>query len=597
MPLRLSAILLSLGCLLALGVHAQEGKQPAKADSKAVQVDVTGSQERLKQQFKDFTTDLLRLAQRLEASPKAEDRDKAMALKNALKVASDQGIEMKFSTLILALRSSDSFKNIETLQGVLTQNQEIREDLRKLIDVLLKDDRESQLRKERQEVQDLLEKLKGVIEKQERVQANTELGKLGKNEIAKAQGKVTKETKDLIDPKKAGDSKDGDGKGKDGKDSKDGDGKGKDGKDSKDGKGSDGKGKESKDGDSKGKDGKGKDGKDSKGGDGKGKESKGGEGKESKGGESKSGQDSQDGSAQPSPASPETQNAKKQIQEGINKQQEAEKKIAQDDKKGASENQSEAVDKLKQAQKKLEDLLKQLREEELERLLAQLQSRCEKMLAMQIAVRDNTVSLDKTILSNPDKKATRADDQKALELSDREDDILKEATKALTLIESEGSAVAFAEVFKQVVGDMQTAAGRLRRADVGQVTVSIENDIIDSLKEMIEAFKKARKDNQQPKPPSQPSQSNPGQPKDNQLIDMIAELKMIRSMQVRVNNRTNLYGKQLEGEQVPSIAKLGDAKEKEKFESFRKEFKDLSGRQQKLSKVTEDIAKGRNKGQ
>ena len=597
MPLRLSAILLSLGCLLALGVQAQEGKQSAKADSKAVQVDVTGSQERLKQQFKDFTTDLLRLAQRLEASPKAEDRDKAMALKNALKVASDQGIEMKFSTLILALRSSDSFKNIETLQGVLTQNQEIREDLRKLIDVLLKDDRESQLRKERQEVQDLLEKLKGVIEKQERVQANTELGKLGKNEIAKAQGKVTKETKDLIDPKKAGDSKDSDGKGKDGKDSKNGDGKGKDGKDSKDGKGGDGKGKDSKDGDSKGKDGKGKDGKDSKGSDGKGKDSKGGEGKDSKGGDSKSGQDSQDGSAQPSPSSPETQNAKKQIQEGINKQQEAEKKIAQDDKKGASENQSEAVDKLKQAQKKLEDLLKQLREEELERLLAQLQSRCEKMLAMQIAVRDNTVSLDKTILSNPDKKATRADDQKALELSDREDDILKEATKALTLIESEGSAVAFAEVFKQVVGDMQTAAGRLRRADVSQVTVSIENDIIDSLKEMIEAFKKARKDNQQPKPPSQPSQSNPGQPKDNQLIDMIAELKMIRSMQVRVNNRTNLYGKQLEGEQVPSVAKVADAKEKEKFESFRKEFKDLSGRQQKLSKVTEDIAKGRNKGQ
>ena len=584
MPLRLSAILLSLGCLLALGVQAQEGKQSAKADSKAVQVDVTGSQERLKQQFKDFTTDLLRLAQRLEASPKAEDRDKAMALKNALKVASDQGIEMKFSTLILALRSSDSFKNIETLQGVLTQNQEIREDLRKLIDVLLKDDRESQLRKERQEVQDLLEKLKGVIEKQERVQANTELGKLGKNDIAKAQGKVTKETKDLIDPKKAGDSKDSDGKGKDGKDSKAGDGKGKDGKDSK---GGDGKGKDSKGGE----------GKDSKGGDGKGKDSKGGDGKDSKGGDSKSGQDSQDGSAQPSPSSPETQNAKKQIQEGINKQQEAEKKIAQDDKKGASENQSEAVDKLKQAQKKLEDLLKQLREEELERLLAQLQSRCEKMLAMQIAVRDNTVSLDKTILSNPDKKATRADDQKALELSDREDDILKEATKALTLIESEGSAVAFAEVFKQVVGDMATAAGRLRRADVGQVTVSIENDIIDSLKEMIEAFKKARKDNQQPKPPSQPSQSNPGQPKDNQLIDMIAELKMIRSMQVRVNNRTNLYGKQLEGEQVPSVAKVADAKEKEKFESFRKEFKDLSGRQQKLSKVTEDIAKGRNKGQ
>lgn len=530
MPLRILSLLISLGCFLALGVQAQEGKQAAKADTKADQVNVTGSQERLKQQFKDFTTDLLRLAQRLETSPKAEDRDKALALKNALKVASDQGIEMKFSTLIVALRTSDSFKNLETLQGVLTQNQEIREDLRKLIEVLLKDDREAQLRKERQEVQDLLEKLKGVIEKQERVQANTELGKLGKDAIAKAQDKVTKETKKLIDPK---------------------------------------------DGDPK---------------DGKGKDSKGGDPMDGKSG------DPMDSSPS-SPSNPETQNARKKIQEGIQKQQEAEKKIAKDDKKGASENQADAVDKLKEAQKKLEDLLKQLREEELERLLAQLQSRCEKMLAMQIAVRDSTVNLDKAILSSPDKKATRADDQKALELSDREDDILKEATKALSLIESEGSAVAFAEVFKQVVGDMQTAAGRLRRADVGQVTVSIENDIIDSLKEMIEAFKKARKDNQQPKPPSPPMPGNPGQPPDNKLVDTIAELKMIRSMQIRVNNRTALYGKQLEGEQLPSPVKVADAKEREKFDSVRKEFKDLSGRQQKLSKVTEDIAKGRNKGQ
>ena len=626
---RLGSLILFLGLAFAI-VQAQDAK-PAKEDNKAIQADVTGSQERLKQQFKDFTTDLLRLAQRLENSPKAEDRDKAQALKNALKSASEQGIEVKFTTLILALKTSNAFKNIDTLQGVLTQNQEIRDDLRKLIDVLLKDDRESALRKEREEVQKLLEKLKEVIEKQERVQANTELGKLGKTDIAKAQNKVTKETKDLVDPKKAGDPKDGkdskDGKGKDGKDSKDG--KGKDskdgdpkdgkGKDSKDGDSKDGKGKDSKDGDPK--DGKGKDskggdpkdgkGKDSKGGDpkdGKGKDSKGGDpkdskGKDSKGGDPKDGKggdpmDSKAGESADMPPNPETQIAKKQIQEGVKEQEAAEKKIEKDDKQGASEDQAKAVDKLKQAQKKLEELLKQLREEEIERLLAQLQGRCEKMLAMQIAVKDGTVALDKIITGNPDKKSSRAEDQKALELSDKEDEISKEANKALTLIEAEGSAVAFAEVFKQVLGDMNTTAGRLRRADVGEVTVAIENDIIDALKEMVAALKKARKDNQEPKPPMPPMPpSSGGSPPDQKLIDMIAELKMIRSMQIRVNNRTTIYGKQIEGEQVPNISKVADAKEKEKAIGVRKEFKDLSTRQQKLSKVTEDIAKGRNKGQ
>jgi hypothetical protein len=601
MVTRLGSLILFLGLAFAI-VQAQDAK-PAKEDNKAIQVDVTGSQERLKQQFKDFTTDLLRLAQRLENSPKAEDRDKAQALKNALKSASEQGIEVKFTTLILALKTSNAFKNIDTLQGVLTQNQEIRDDLRKLIDVLLKDDRESALRKEREEVQKLLEKLKEVIEKQERVQANTELGKLGKTDIAKAQNKVTKETKDLVDPKKAGDPKDSkdskDGKGKDGKDSKDGKGK-----DSKDGDPKDGKGKDSKDGDpkdGKGKDSKGGDPKDGKGKDSKGGDPKDGKGKDSKGGDPKDGKggdpmDSKAGESADMPPNPETQIAKKQIQEGVKEQEAAEKKIEKDDKQGASEDQAKAVDKLKQAQKKLEELLKQLREEEIERLLAQLQGRCEKMLAMQIAVKDGTVALDKIITGNPDKKSSRAEDQKALELSDKEDEISKEANKALTLIEAEGSAVAFAEVFKQVLGDMNTTAGRLRRADVGELTVVIENDIIETLKEMVAAFKKARKDNQEPKPPMPPS-SGGGSPPDPKFIDMITELKTIRSMQIRVNNRTTIYGKQIEGEQVPNISKVADAKEKEKAIGVRKEFKDLSTRQQKLSKVTEDIAKGRNKGQ
>jgi len=62
------------------------------------------------------------------------------------------------------------------------------------------------------------------------------------------------------------------------------------------------------------------------------------------------------------------------------------------------------LDKLKQAQKKLEELLQQLREEELKQMLAKLQARCEKMLNMQMVVKTSTEELDKAIAALPLKK-------------------------------------------------------------------------------------------------------------------------------------------------------------------------------------------------
>jgi hypothetical protein len=177
-------------------------------------------------------------------------------------------------------------------------------------------------------------------------------------------------------------------------------------------------------------------------------------------------------------------------------------------------------------------------------------------------------------------------------LSDEEDNIVMEASTAIRLIEEEGSAVAFAEVFKQVRGDMITVSGNLRKTDVGPVTVTIENDIIETLKEMIEALKKARQDNQKPKPPPRPGASGP--PPDQRLIDMLAELKMIRSMQLRVNSRTKVYGQQYEGEQAPPLTAAKDAPDRERLDKIQRELRDLGVRQKKLSKVTDDIAKGKN---
>src|SRR5262245_7503163 len=313
---------------------------------------------------------------------------------------------------------------------------------------------------------------------------------------------------------------------------------------------------------------------------------------QSKGG----GQQGQQGNQPQQPQKPQDgYPGRKQVEDATKKQDDAQKNIEDEKKPDAAKDQDQAIDKLKEAQKKLEDLLRQLREEEIERLLAQLQARCERMLVMQIEVRDGTVGTYKAIDANADKKATRNEVIRGMQLSEREEEIVVEANKAIALLEAEGSAVAFAEVFMQVRTDMINVAKRLRTTDVGLVTQTIENDIIDSLKEMIEALKKAQKDQQAKKqqPPGQPPNGGP-KPNDP-LLDLIAELKMVRSMQLRVNNRTKTYGQEYPGlEQTPVADPNMPAEQKEKLDRIHKEFRDLSDRQDKITEIVKNLHKGKN---
>ena len=63
----------------------------------------------------------------------------------------------------------------------------------------------------------------------------------------------------------------------------------------------------------------------------------------------------------------------------------------------------------------------------------------------------------------------------------------------------------------QVSKDMEVVATRLKRTNVDKVTQTIENDIIETLKEMIEALKKAQKDAKSPPKPSKPGPPPPPQ--------------------------------------------------------------------------------------
>jgi len=245
----------------------------------------------------------------------------------------------------------------------------------------------------------------------------------------------------------------------------------------------------------------------------------------------------------------------------------------------ANDDLTKADEKLRQAREELEKRLKQLREQELERLLANLEARVNKMLAMQIEVKSATVAINEQLQKHPDKKAEPVDFQNAQKQEDKEAEIINEADKAIQLLQSEGSAVAFPAVFEEVRKDMFRVKERLHDANVGEDTQSIEQDIIEALTHMRDALKKAQQELGKPPPPGQPPNSD--QPQLQKLLDQIAELKMIRELQKQVNTRTKRYGEKYQGEQADDP-------------QIKKELKDLGDRQERIETMVNNLATKKN---
>ena len=148
-------------------------------------------------------------------------------------------------------------------------------------------------------------------------------------------------------------------------------------------------------------------------------------------------------------------------------------------------------------------------------------------------------------------KPAVAEIQKSQAEADNENKIIvAEADGALKLMEGEGtSAVVFAGVLKEVRGDMEAIQKRLNEARVGPDTQQIEQDVIDQLKMMQEALKKAKQDLEK-KPPSDGKPGDPPPPGDKKLIELLNELKLVKSLQEQVNKRTVMHNNQDPGEQA-----------------------------------------------
>jgi hypothetical protein len=550
-------------------------------------------QARLADRYKRLEEVVGRLAE-LSAST---DPRRAKLLREAIAQSREQDINVRFESIVKLLQD-------ERLAAASTNQTDLEKQLDGLLTLLLKADRDKELTSQRDRVQKYLKEVSRLIREQKGIRARTEgddeLKPLGTDQqrIANETGKLGGNISKTEGGKKTDGDKKPDGENKDGKNPDSGDKpKEKPGDKNEDNKPGNDKSSKPDDkkepGDSK----SGKPSDSSKPGDGdKPSDSKGepsdsppSEGQPGKSGKSKPSQ-SPPTPGQPSPQSPPDENADEQphaeqdpadratdrLKKAQQQMEQALKKLFETQRKGASESQLQAIKELEQAKAELERVLRQLREEELERTLTQLAARFRKMLEMQTAVYDGTVRLDQV----PQVQRTHDNEIESARLSRDESQIVHEVDKALSLLHEEGSSVAFPEAVEQMREDMRQVAQRLAAIKPDKLTQSIEKDILAALEETIAALDKSIKDLEKKRtPPGQ--QPSAGQPGDMDLVDKLAELKMIRSLQMRINIRTKIYSEMIQAEQAETPELM-------------KSLHDLSDRQQRVYRATSDLQQKRN---
>jgi len=486
------------------------------------------------------------LAGRLAELSRATQPRRAKLLRELVTKSREQDVSGQFEKIVAALQSDRLAMAVEG-QG------ELQTDLQQLLDLLLQEDRDQQIEAERKRIAKYLADVKRLIRLQRGIKARTEGGdeqdQLTEDQqrTAQATGELSKQIKETEGSRKPSGSQDG----KDPKDSKSSQGESSDGKPGE-GKQSDGEQSEGRPGES------------SQG------DPSSGQSSDSSSGESSSGEKS-DGSQSQKPADQAT----KRLQQAQKKMQQAIEQLEKAKRKSATDEQEKALRELERAKAELERILRQLREEELERMLVLLEARFRKMLAAQIAVYEQTRSLDETRSNAKEHELEIASGR----LSRKQQLIVHDADRALILLREDGTSVAFPEAVEQAREDMQAVANRLVEVKTSEITQALEEDIIAALEETLAAMQQAIKDLRKQKASQQ---SGGGEPGEQPLVDQLAELRMIRALQMRINRRTERYGNMIEGQQ---------ALEAELLEAL----DHLAEREERVYRATRDLNQGSNR--
>ena len=103
-----------------------------------------------------------------------------------------------------------------------------------------------------------------------------------------------------------------------------------------------------------------------------------------------------------------------------------------------------------------------------------------------------------------------------------------------SLLREDGTSVSILVAVEDIEFDMAKIAERLQQTKADSLTRSMESDVVEALKELVETTQKEMAEMKQQQ--QQPQQGSQQEKPD--LVNLMQEIKMLRSLQVRVNRRT-----------------------------------------------------------
>ncbi len=268
-------------------------------------------------------------------------------------------------------------------------------------------------------------------------------------------------------------------------------------------------------------------------------------------------------SNRPAPGEPQVGEAAGQMQQAADEMRAA-------DGESAAESQDQALRELARAQQLLEERLRQVREEERAETLSGVESRLQAMLDRERDVRD-MINLVASLPVNEWTQAQRAQLGRATE---RHLEAMNEGAALVRLLRDEGTTVVLPDLMGMLLGDMESLATAMLAEDLSPPTRALLDEIIAQLEQMLAAVQAERETpTENPEqPPNQPPNQG-GQQRQQALMKRSAELKLLRTAQARLNDRTE------------RLAQLNEAEDPLLSERFAQ----LGARQEDLARMTRQM--------
>lgn len=230
-----------------------------------------------------------------------------------------------------------------------------------------------------------------------------------------------------------------------------------------------------------------------------------------------------------------------QLQDAAEKMEQASKNLEQDNPQEAEENQEDALAKLEQQEEELrqeEESLEELkREQELVSLVKELTETKE----AQLKINAETVQAHQQRPAGRLSRRRRASLQRMVEpLAQREGELSEEVSSLIGRLEEESSRV-FSFMLNNVSADMKQVRDLLLELETDSFTQFLQKGVVDdlermiaSLEEQLDVMKRQRQQQQQQEQDQQQQQ----QPPNEALVSMLAELLMLKNLQLEINRQT-----------------------------------------------------------